>query len=139
MQHDQLVALPEYSQDDDASPNIDVRENGSDTESEIDNMDPDGLDEGFSNNASSDYVNQDSSDEEIKNTINPEDFFVQMVSAVDIAREQHRKGNKAFVDKFMASYSTIPTLVKEINRKKARKSMSGTWEKHLHPATMYYN
>ena len=138
LQHNQLVALPEFGQDDDESSNIGLRENVSDTESEIDDVDPDGL-EGFSNDGSSDYADQDSSDEETKDTINPEDFLVDMASAIDIAREQYRKGNKAFVDKFMASYSTIPTLVKEINRKKARRSMSQTWEKHLHPATMYYN
>ena len=138
MQHNQLVALPEFGQDDDESSNIGLRENVSDTESEIDDVDPDGL-EGFSNDGSSDYADQDSSDEETKDTINPEDFLVDMASAIDIAREQYRKGNTPFVDKFMASYSTIPTLVKEINRKKARRSMSQTWEKHLHPATMYYN
>ena len=138
LQHNQLVALPEYKQDEDESPNIGLRENSSDTESEVNDVDPDGLvdEDGFSNDGSSHHADHDSSDE---NTINPRDFFVQMVSAVDNAREQHRKGNKAFVDKFMASYSTIPTLVREINRKKARKSMSQTWEKYLHPATMYYN
>ena len=137
LQHNQLVALPEYRQDDDESPNIGLSENGSDIESEVNDVDPDGLvdEEGFSNDGSSDYADQDRSDE---NSINPEEFFVHMVSAIDIAREQHQKGNKAFVDKFMASYSTIPTLVKEIHRKKARRSMSRTWEKHSHPATMYY-
>ena len=138
LQHNQLVALPEFKQYEDESPNIGLHENSSDTESEVSDVDPDGIvdEDSFSNDGSSDYADQDSSDE---NTINPRDFLVQMASAIDIAREQDQKGNKAFVDKFMASYSTIPTLVKEINRKKARKSMSQTWEKYLHPATMYYN
>ena len=94
----------EYRQDNGESPNIGLRENSSDTESEVNDMDPDGLvnEEGFWNDGSSDYTDQDqdSSDE---STINPEDFFVQMVSAVDIAREHHRKGNKASVDKFDSS------------------------------------
>ena len=84
-----------------------------------------------------DYTDQNSSDDEVEDAMDPEDFFASMVSAVDIAREQHRKSNKAFVDQFMATLSTIPTLVKEVNRKRD-KLMSQTWEKDLHPATKYF-
>ena len=66
--------LADFGQDDDESSNIGLGENVSDTEPEIDDVDPDGL-EGFSNDGSSDYADQDSSDEETKNTIDHEDFF----------------------------------------------------------------
>ena len=116
-----------------------MRENSPDTESKVGNgVYPDGLvDKDFLDDGSSDYTDQDSSDDEVEDAMNPEDFFASMVSAVDIAREQHRKGNKAFVDQFMASLSTFPTLVKEVNRKRD-KLMSQTWEKDLHPATKYF-
>ena len=138
LRHHQLVALPEFRQNNDEGSDIGLRENSLDTEFKVGNgVDSDGLvDEAFLDDGSSDYTDQDSSDDEVEDAMDPEDFFASMVSAVDIAREQHRKGNKAFVDKFMASL-TISTLVKEFNRKRD-KLMSQTWEKDIHPATKYF-
>ena len=139
LRHHQLVALPEFRQNNDEGLGIGLRENSPDTESKVGNgVDPDGLvDEAFLDDGSSDYTDQGSSDDEVENAMDPEDFFASMDSAVDIAREQHLKGNKAFVDQFMDSFSTIPTLVKEVHRKRDT-FMSQTWEKDLHPATKYY-
>ena len=142
LQHHQLIALPQFKQNNDQGLNIGLCENSPDTESEVGNgVDSNELvnEAAFLDDGSSDYTDHDSSDDEVENIMDPEDFFACMVSAVDIAREQHHQGNKAFVDKFMASSSAIATLVKEVNRKRARRSVSQTWEKYVHPATMYYN
>ena len=68
-----------------------------------------------------------------------DEFLTTMQSITEIAREQHQKGNRAFVDRLIASNAGNRMLLQEIHRKRNRRSMPQTWDQYRHPATMYYN
>lgn len=144
-EHDQLVILPQFrvhnstdgvaAQSDD-SDLISIADS-SDAESEA-SKDPELEEETLSEDEPDEEVDKQSEDE-ADDSLDLEDFLVTMQSAMEIAREQHQKGNRAFVDKFMASNIANRILVEEVNRKRNRRSMNPTWGKYCHPATMYWN
>ena len=57
--------------------------------------------------------------------------------AISMAREQIRKGNEAFMKRFLPSLTPLFTLEEEADRKQKRQSMNQTWGKYKHSATMF--
>ena len=57
--------------------------------------------------------------------------------AISMAREQIRKGNEAFMKRFLPSLTPLLTLEEEADRKQKRRSMTQTWGKYKHSATMF--
>ena len=80
----------------------------------------------------------DVSGSEVDESPNVEDFVDTMQSVIEIVRHQHQQGNTAFVDRVISSHQGSRILVEEVNRKKNRRSMTPTWGKYRHAATMYY-
>ena len=76
--------------------------------------------------------------DEADNSPDPQDSLAIIRSALDIAEDQLRKGNREFVERFIASNAANRTLVGEVNKKRNRRSMSQTWVKYNHPASMYW-
>ena len=107
------------------------------TESEIDEDSELGED-AFSDNGSDIQIEDQSTDSEADSQIFNE-FLTTMQSITEIAREQHQKGNRAFVDRLIASNAGNRMLLQEIHRKRNRRSMTQTWDQYRHPATMYYS
>ena len=66
-------------------------------------------------------------------------FASNMQFALDVFREQQAKGNEKFVQKFMAMYGSIETLVEEVKALENRRTMRRTWDTWKHPLTMYHN
>lgn len=66
-------------------------------------------------------------------------FAADVQSAMDITRGQRAKGNRKFVQKFVAAHGSISTLVQEVNLLRNQRTMPRTWAAWKHPATMYYH
>jgi hypothetical protein len=66
-------------------------------------------------------------------------FASNMQFALNVFREQQAKGNEKFVEKFMAMYASIETLVEEVKAVENRRTMRRTWDTWKHPLTMYHN
>src|SRR5205814_10376349 len=78
------------------------------------------------------------SGDEANSSADPQDSLAIIRSALDIAEDQLQKGNREFVDRFIASNAANRVLVEEINKKRNRRSMGPTWVKYNHPASMYW-
>ena len=139
------MALPEYrmgdsieeaaSQDPEPTPRSMTDNSG--TESE-DSEDLESEEEATSYDGT-DHEVQDRPGDEVDNMQDLQDFLGTLQSAMDIARDQGQKGNRAFVEKFISSFSSAKTLVAEVDRKRNRRSMNPTWGKYHHPASMYHS
>ncbi|KAH8656329.1 hypothetical protein BGZ61DRAFT_500287 [Ilyonectria robusta] len=86
------------------------------------------------------------SDEDFDPAIVEQDQLVELEEegedvefALDVFREQQAKGNEKFVQKFMAMYGSIETLVEEVKALENRRTMRRTWDTWKHPLTMYHN
>ncbi|KAI1003234.1 hypothetical protein K3495_g4972 [Podosphaera aphanis] len=79
----------------------------------------------------------DDSDDETSKT-DTCDIMSAVESLQDILREQKGMGNTKFLEEIMASNVPIETLLREIQERKRRRTMSKTWSSYKHPATMYY-
>ena len=136
LDHSQLVVLPEFQVSgvagQDQGPDVEL-ESGTESEasedSEIEMPSQGGSTQHF----------EDQSDDEQNSGPDVKGFFSTMRSALEIAEEQHEKGNTAFVDRFIASNVPNLTLVEEVDRKRNRRTINPTWGRYRHPATMYYN
>ena len=138
--HNQLVVLPEFRVTDSTgrvATQAHEPAESSGTESEIDEDLELGGD-AFSDDGSDSQI-EDQSKDHSANSRNFDQFLSTMQSITEIAQEQYRKGNTAFVDRLIASNAGNRILLQEINRKRNRRSMNQTWGQYRHPATMYYN
>ena len=138
--HNQLVVLPEFrvrDLTDGAATQAYQPTESCGTGSEIEEDSELGED-AVSDNGSDFQVEDQSRDNAADSQIFDE-FLTTMQSITEIAREQHQKGNRAFVDRLIASNAGNRMLLQEIHRKRNRRSMPQTWDQYRHPATMYYN
>jgi hypothetical protein len=58
---------------------------------------------------------------------------------MEIFDDQYARGNKRFVERFIASNGANEVLVEEVQKlQQTHITMPPTWAKNRHPATMYY-
>ena len=62
-----------------------------------------------------------------------------MQLALDLFQEQRAKGNRNFMEKFIAANASNRTLVQEVKILQNQRTMRRTWAAWKHPATMYYS
>ena len=86
----------------------------------------------------SDEEVDESSEDEADGSPDPQDSLAILQSALDIAQDQLQKGNREFVDRFIASNTANLVLVEEVDKERNRRSIGRTWFKHKYPATMYW-
>jgi len=66
-------------------------------------------------------------------------FASDMQLALDLFQEQREKGNRRFMEKFIATNASNRTLVQEVKILQNQRTMRRTWAAWKHPATMYYS
>ena len=135
--HDQLVVLPEFRVQRSIDKSAGRDDEGSMTDPSDDADDVSNFEEETLPGASNEPVG-DVSGSEVDESPNVEDFVDTMQSVIEMVRHQHQQGNTAFVDRVISSHQGSRILVEEVNRKKNRRSMTPTWGKYRHAATMYY-
>ena len=147
-EHDQLVVCPEFRPwVDDSTDGIAAREDSPGQTSTFDGPDAESEAAEDSELESEEANFEDLSDEEVDESSedeadgspDPQDSLAILQSALDIAQDQLQKGNREFVDRFIASNAANLVLVEEVDKERNRKSMGRTWFRHRHPATMYWN
>jgi hypothetical protein len=62
----------------------------------------------------------------------------KMQDVMLLADEQAAKGNDKFVERFIASNQANCTLLEEVKSLRNKRTMARTWDRHGHPATMYF-
>ena len=60
-----------------------------------------------------------------------------MQDAMELLQEQAAKGNEKFVERFISSNKANYTLLAEVKKRRNKRTMTTTWGKSQHPATMY--
>ena len=60
-----------------------------------------------------------------------------MQDAMELLQEQAAKGNEKFVERFISSNKPNYTLLAEVKKRRNKRTMTTTWGKSQHPATMY--
>ena len=66
------------------------------------------------------------------------EFKKKMQDVMLLADEQAAKGNDKFVERFIASNQANCTLLEEVKSLRNKRTMARTWDRHGHPATMYF-
>lgn len=126
----QLILRPEYA------PNVQIHSQGSTGGKELEEN---ALEAAFYSSESEAETDKDEEDEkeDIPMETQVAEFRKTMHDVMALFEDQVVKGNKKFVERFIASNKMNHTLLEEVKHHGNKRSMAQTWGRYQHTATMY--